>query len=1188
MLRYGIVIAVLCSCASARANEPAKIDFNRQVQPILSGHCYKCHGPDDKSREASLRLDRRESATAEAESGALPIVPGKPAESELVLRIRATDGDMLMPPAEANKPLTDAQKQILEQWIAEGAEYEAHWAFVPPRQASLPAVKQTEWPKNAIDYFILARLEAEGLTPSPEADRHTLARRAALDLVGLPPTPEEADAFVADTSSDAYERYVDRLLASPSYGERWARRWLDLARYADTNGYEKDRVRSMWPYRDWVIDALNADMPFDQFTIKQIAGDLLPHATLEDRIATGFHRNTMINEEGGVDPLEFRYHSMIDRVATTATTWLGLTMACAQCHTHKYDPIPHQDFYRMMAFLNNADELEMDVPKPDITARRAELQAQIDAAVADLKNQFPTEGDLRWHDAQPTRVESEAGSTVAIQEDGAVLISGANPESDVYTVTLESPAPRVSTIELMALTDASLGGNGPGRTPHGNFVVTEINVTAAPLDGSSPPREIKPTQAETNFAQDGFPAAHAIDGNPRTGWAIHGKNKWNVNRILTLGLEQPIDFAGGTRWTFRIAQQYGGHHTLGRFRIRLGEPLNDPRPIEQRRQEHLAHRFKEWVASEGARTGHWRLLKPLSATSEIPVLTILDDDSVLATADQSKSDTYHIRLACDLQGVTALRLEAMVDDRLPVRGPGRIYYEGPFGDFYLSTFAVQSGGQPAPFRSATHSFASGAFTAATAVDADPQTGWSINGAQGRSHSAVFVFEQPLNTTGEIDLRMLFERYYAAGMGRFRIWATTDPAPAPARDLPIAVDERLLQAGAAPDPDQHPALLDHFLSVAPEMAAARAKIDALRAQMPAYPTTLVFAERPVHNPRATFVHPRGEYLQRGDAVTAEIPSLFDPLDPAAPRDRLTFARWLVDPQNPLVGRVTMNRQWAVLFGRGIVSTTEDFGYQGQRPTHPALLDWLAVELVNRGWSLKQMHRLIVTSATYRQSSRTTPELLNKDPENRLLARAPRVRFDAEMVRDAVLKASGLLSSKLGGPSVFPPQPPGITSEGAYGPLEWKVSTGEDRYRRGLYTFAKRTAPYAMFNTFDAPSGEACVARRDESNTPLQALTLLNDEVFVEAAQALGDQLARQSGTVEERVTNLFRRCLARSPSEAERVLLTDFHQHQLDRLTNKEIDAAMVASAGGDDAIARAGWTLTARAVLNLDEMITKE
>ncbi|HVU87006.1 MAG TPA: PSD1 and planctomycete cytochrome C domain-containing protein [Pirellulales bacterium] len=1163
--------------------------YNRDVRPILANHCFKCHGPDEQARQAGLRLDQREAALAAADSGGVAIVPGKPDESELVRRICATDPDQRMPPAAANKPLSSEQREILCAWIAAGATYESHWAFVPPVQAPLPAVQRKGWPRNAIDHFVLARLEAAGLNPAPEADKYTLARRLYLDLVGLPPAPDEVDAFVYDSSPQAYEALVDRLLASPHYGERWARRWLDLARYADTNGYEKDRQRSIWPYRDWVINALNADMPFDQFTIRQLAGDLLPEATLDDRIATGFHRNTMLNEEGGIDPLEFRFYAMVDRVNTTGTVWLGLTIGCAQCHTHKYDPIPHADYYRLMAFLNNADEPEMDVVQPAIAEQRSRFAAQIAAAEADLPNRFPPEGEFRWHQGSVARFDSSGGATGEILADGSILVSGTAPEQDTYTIEIDCEAGEVSALRLEAIADDRLPKHGPGRTAHGNFVVSEVSVTASATNvPAGDATAVKLASASADFSQDGFPIDRAIDGDSKTGWAIHGPDPWNVTRTALFRFDQPRAANGTTRWTVRLEQNHGERHTLGRFKIQLGEPLHDDRPESVRRQEHLQRKFNEWVTAESASIGHWTMLRPVTAQSDVPTLSILPDGSVLSSGDQTKRDVFRVSLANDLPRVTALRIEVMPDDSLPRRGPGRIAYEGPFGDFFLSEVTIQAAGSAAKIRDANQSFAAGNATAAMAIDGDPQTGWSIHGGQGTAHTAVFQLDQPLTDAKMIDLELLFEKYYAANLGRFRIWVTGDEQPAAARALPTDIEALLLVAPAERTAEQRARLLGHYVSIAPELAGERDTIRKQREQMPAFPTTLVWRERPSTNPRRTFLHKRGEFLQPAEPVAAELPTLFAALPADKAHDRLALARWLVSEHNPLAARVTVNRHWATLFGRGLVKTTEDFGYQGESPTHPELLDWLAVEFMRDGWSVKRLHKLIVTSATYRQSSEAPARAAEIDPTNKLLAHSPRVRLDAELVRDVALGVSGLLSKKIGGPSVFPPQPPGVSAEGAYGALNWTVSQGEDRYRRGLYTFMKRTAPYAMFSAFDAPSGEACLARREVSNTPLQSLTMLNDTVFVEASQALGSRLAAEQEPVTDRAVELFRRCVSRPPRPAELDLLVAFYTTHRDRLAKGELDAKAIAGTGEGDAVERAAWTLTARAVLNLDETITKE
>ncbi len=1056
--------------------------FNDQVRPILARHCFKCHGPDEKTRKGKLRLDLAEDALKPAGSGERPIVPGQPDESEVVRRIFAEDPSELMPPPEAKLPLSPGDRQLLKQWIAEGAKYEVHWAFRQPVRPPIPKVHDPNWVRNPIDALVLARLDAEGLRPSAPADRAMLLRRVSLDLTGLPPTLDEVDAFLADSSHDAYEKQVDRLLASPHYGERWARRWLDLARYADTNGYEKDRQRSIWLYRDWVIQAINADLPFDQFTIEQLAGDMLAGATRAQKVATGFHRNTMLNEEGGIDPLEFRFYAMTDRVATTGTVWLGLTLTCAQCHTHKFDPIPQHDYYQFMALLNNADEPEMAVPSAATERRRRELQAKIAELVADLPNRFPTDGSVR------------------------------------------------------------AGDPGRGKGPAKAGTPTRPTARKGPAKAGTPTR---PT-ARKGPAKAGTPTRPAARKGPAEAGTPTPPTEGSVQ-------------------------------------------AGDPGSVARNRREHLERRFQEWLGRASAETVRWTLLEPVQATSNLPHLVIEPDGSILASGDQSKRDVYTVRLRGGLRGITAIRLEAIPDDRLPNRGPGRVFYEGPPGDFFLSEVRLTAGGKPVALKEATASNPKARDAAAAAIDGDPQTGWSIGGGQGREQRAVFRLARPLDGTSasELTIELLFERYYAAGLGRFRISATTDPRPAAASETPREIESILLEAANKRKPDEVERLRRHFLMVAPELAKERAAIDQIEREMPQGPTTLVMQERPRDNPRPTFVHKRGEFLQPTERALPAVLSMLPSLPPDAPRNRLSLARWLVSGTNPLTGRVTMNRQWAAFFGRGLVRTVEDFGYQGDRPTHPELLDWLAVSLVEHGWSMKTMHRLIVTSATYQQSSHVTPELLAKDPENKLLARGPRVRLEAEVIRDSVLRQSGLLCEAIGGPSVFPPQPPGVTTEGTYGGLAWNVSPGRDRYRRGLYTFTKRTAPYAMFTTFDAPSGEVCVARREVSNSPLQALTLLNDVVFEEAAQALGAMMASAPGPVEERAALLFRRCLARAPRPDELVLLVQFYQRQRERFVHKELDPTRIAGAGNGEAIERALWTIVARAILNLDEAVTK-
>ncbi len=1158
-------------------------DFAAEVRPILARHCFKCHGPDEKGRKGKLRLDVRESAIVAAKSGAVAIVPGKPDASELVKRIHSSDDDERMPPPEAKQELSAAQRDILERWIAGGATYTQHWAFQPPVKALPPAGEP-----NAIDAFVRAALQPFGLQPSPEADRHTLIRRVTLDLLGLPPAPEEVQAFVQDTAPGAWERLVDRLLASPHYGERWARKWMDLARYADTNGYEKDRPRSIWPWRDWVINALNADMPFDQFTIDQLAGDLLPHPTRDQRIATGFHRNTMLNEEGGIDPLEFRFLAMTDRMTTTGATWLGLTLQCCQCHTHKFDPIPHKEYYQVMAFLNNADEPELDLPPPGAEKANAERKQRLHELLEALEGKWPAEAmEITWH---PAKADLAGGESGRPQDDGSVLFASPGPDKTTAVFSIESSESEVTHLRLEALADAAQPSGGPGRTPHGNFVLTEITVSAAPRDGSAAPVPVKMVTATADAEQERFPISAAFDGNATTGWAVHQPGKpLAATKTAIFKFQQPVCYAEGVKLTVTLHQDFGGHHTLGRPRLSLGTaqkpspPSAGPSPVDRA--------FKQWLATQRAVAVDWTVLRPVRATSNLPLLTIQPDDSVWASGDISKNDVYEISCQTQLRAITAIRLEALPDDRLPGHGPGMAYYEGPKGDFFLSEFQVQTEAGTVLLAKGTDSYSKNAFgpaaSAHLAMDGDLQTGWSCQDGQGRAHEAVFTFSEPLTPQdGTFTVKMNFGRHYACSLGRFRISVTT-AANAAASRLDFETQRLLTKPDAALSAPERQQLRDAFLLAAPELAEARKEIDALR-QPPSYPTTLVMRERPAENPRPTHVHNRGEYLQSTDLIKPAVFSFLNPLPPGAPENRLGFARWLVSRDHPLTARVVVNRQWAAFFGRGIVRTQEDFGFQGDLPSHPALLDWLAVDFMESGWSLKRLHRLIVTSKTYRQASTFTSAGTARDPDNIQLWRGPRHRLDAEIIRDSALMDAGLLSGKIGGPSVFPPQPAGVTTEGTYGAMPWKPSEGEDRFRRSLYTFSKRTAPFALTNTFDAPSGEACQARRDVSNTPLQALSLLNDVVFLEAAQGFGNRLASLPGSVEDRVRQAVFRTFARPAADGEAAALAQFFSAQRQRLEQKELDAGKIAAQGAGNAVDRAAWTLLARVLLNTDEFVTKE
>jgi len=1140
---------------------------------------------DDKTRKGALRLDVRSDALKEAKSGEKAIVPGKPGASELIKRILSTDSDELMPPPSTKRTLTDAQKKILKDWVAAGAPYAPHWAFAAPAKAPVPVPKSdTGRVHNPIDSHILAQLEKDGLTQSAEADRYTLARRLHLDLTGMPPTLAETDAFVKDTAPDSYERLVDTLLASPQYGERWARRWLDLARYADTNGYEKDRGRIIWPYRDWVVKALNADMPFDQFTVKQIAGDLLPNATPDDLVATGLHRNTMLNEEGGIDPLEFRYYSVVDRIATTGTAWLGLTIGCCQCHTHKFDPITHTEYFQLFAFLNNADEPDYSIPDAAREKKKEEVETKIAALHRELPSKWAVPNDVAWKKQTP-KAQSASGVPASVEADGAVKFSGSAPDKDTYTLTFEAAAGTFSSLKLETLKD---GKEGPGRTAHGNFVLTGMSVTVAAKEKPSDIQTLMLTKASADFSQKDFDVGGAIDGKPETGWAIDDGNNKNATKdhAATFVFDKPVTLPQGGAFTVKLEQNFGTQHVIGRLRLSIGSDVNAATPLVERRNAAIEARFADWQKTESEKAAAWQILKPSAIKTNSPFIAQQEDGALLVSGDITKSDTYDLSFDAKIPAVTAIRLEVLPHESLPDGGPGMCYYEGPKGDFFLSEFHIKLGGQRLKVSRASQSFAEGKNDANATQDANMSSGWAIKGAQGKPNAAVFVLEKPVDLNGTFALQMQFERYFASALGHFRISATSSAA-AEARGQTADIEKFLVKPAVERSPAEKEILFQRFLETAPELTAARDEIKKLRASVPPLQSTLVLRERPVKTPRPTVMYHRGEYLQPKDAVSAAIPAFLPPFPAGAPNNRLSFARWLVSPVNPLTARVVVNRHWQAFFGRGIVRTLDDFGYQGEMPSHPALLDWLALDFMQQGWSVKKLHKRIVSSATYRQSSSLPPDLAPRDPVNILLARGPRFRLEAEIIRDSALKAAGLLSAKMGGPGVYPPQPASVTSEGTFGSLTWSTSQGEDRYRRSLYTYIKRTAPFAMYNTFDGPTGESCIARREVSNSVLQALTLLNDAMFNEAAQALGREMAKKQSPDADRITELFRRCLVRPPESGEVQMLDSFMEKQRLQFKARPEDAAKLAGKVEGDPIENAAWTALARVVMNLDESVTK-
>ncbi len=1017
------------------ASSARDVDFARDVRPVFEAKCFSCHGP--KKQQSDFRLDDRARAMKGGSEGAA-IVPGRPDESALVRRVAAPeDPDEAMPPEGKGERLTAAEVAAVRAWIEQGARWPEesaragsdHWAFRAPTRPPLPTNRGGKWARNPVDRFVLDRLEREGLAPSPEADRATLIRRLSLDLLGLPPTIAEVDAFVADPAPDAYEKAVDRLLASPHYGERWGRHWLDAARYADTDGFEKDKTRHVWSYRDWVIGALNRDLPYDRFIIEQVAGDQLPGATQDQVVATGFLRNSVVNEEGGVDPEQFRMEAMFDRVEAIGKGVLGLTVQCAQCHTHKFDPISHEEYYRLFAFLNSDDEPARLVYSPaeqgrvaEVRRRSAEVEAQIQASYPDWRERMDRWEDERarapaprWTVVQGTfETNTDGGQRYLPQPDGSFLACGYAPTKSTGKMTVKVDLPKIAAFRLELLNDANLPAYGPGRSLWGTCALTEFQVTAAgkPVKIARASADFEQAETPLEWHYDDKsgkrrvvgPASFAVDGKGETAWGIDpGPGRRNVPREAVFVAEAPIENPGGAELTFGLAQNHGG--------------------------------------------------------------------------------------------------------------------------------------------------------------------WNSDDLQTNN------------------------------LGRFRLAVTDDPAAA-ADPTPARVREALAVARPRRTPEQVATIFSHWRTTVAEWKPEADRIEAIWKDHPAGATTLVLQARA--EPRMTSILKRGDFLKPGKVVGPGVPAFLHPLPAGAPPTRLSFAKWLVDPRSPTTARAFVNRAWQSYFGTGLVATSEDLGTQAEAPSHPELLDWLAVEFMDRGWGIKGLHRLIVTSATYRQSSKVTPESLAKDPNNRLMARGSRLRVEGEVVRDIQLAASGLLNPTLGGPSAMPPAPAFLfLPPASYAPFPWIEATGADRYRRGVYTWKRRSTPYPMLATFDVPEGNTSCVRRARSNSPLQALVTLNETIAIEAARALARKALAEGGATDaDRLTYAFRRCVGRPPTGPERQVLAALLEDQGRKFADGWVSPWEVVTGSKDvrpadlppgaSPTAWAAYTVVARVLLNLDETITKE
>jgi hypothetical protein len=1145
------VFIPLLLAALGTSRDDAAVDYIRQVRPILSRHCLACHGRDEANRKAGLRLDTFEGATATLQSGATAIVPGNPDASDLIFRVTEEDPAVRMPPPKGGQPLTPEEVEVLTRWIAEGAKYGEHWAFVPPAKVEAPAVADGGWARNPIDGFIAARRAAAGLTASPEADRATLVRRLSLDLRGLPPTPDEVAGFVGDDRPDAYERLVDRYLADPAYGERWARVWLDLARYADSAGYGSDPLRpNMWRYRDWVIDALNANLPYDRFVVDQIAGDLKPDASLSERMATAFHRNTMTNTEGGTDDEEFRVAAIKDRVDTTGQVFMGLTFGCAKCHSHKYDPISMDEYYSLFAFFNQTADNDQPDESPVIAAptalQRAE-RARVESQIAELRKQLEVttpelaaaqaawEAELAapiaWRTLTPAALESEAGATLEVDVDGVIRASGTSPAQDVYTLTAPLPPGALHALRIETIPDAGLPAGGAGRASDGNFVLSRVGVEVEPESAGATP-------------------------------------VGRVVRVVLPGADRMLSLA-------EVQVESGGQN------VALGG---------EAAQSSTAYGGEARRAIDGNTNGHY-----------------FDVQSTTHTETQA-DPWWQVRLpsAVPVDRVTVWnRTDGGLEDRLAgarvelLDDAGAVVWSSDVEVPRPSATLSPSGRRPVKFVRAAADFSQDRFPAESVLRATPSqdTGWAVGPRVAERHELVLLANAPAGRDASSRLIIrLHHKYKDAGftLGRFRVSVSSDPGASRRAGLPLDV-LAIVDTPAGDRTDaQRERLAAHYRSIAPALQPLRERIAALETSLPPEPTLPVMQELPAEKRRVTRLLNKGNFLDPGKEVAPGVPAAFGALPDGAPANRLGLALWLVDARNPLTARVAANRAWAQLFGAGLVETEEDFGTQGELPSHPELLDWLAVALRDGGWDMKGLVRSIVTSATYRQSSRVTAETLAIDPRNRLLARAPRLRLEAELVRDQALALSGLLSRKVGGPSVFPPQPEGLWQAAFNGERTWTTSPGADRHRRGLYTFWRRTVPYPSMAAFDAPSRELCSVKRVRSNTPLQAFVTLNDPVYVEAAQALGRRIVAEGGaTPDEQARFGLRLCLAREPDAAQVGALKALYDSEAAHYRGDPDAARALATEpigplpDGADPAEMAAWTSVANVLLNLDAVLTR-
>lgn len=1195
---FAFSCALLYTVLFPTAGLSAEIDFDqdgfdKHIRPILSNHCYQCHGPDANHREADLRFDVAESALSEMESGDTAIVPGDPEASELVARIFHDDEYTVMPPPETNKPLSKRQKQLLVDWVKAGAPFAQHWSFVKPMKVAMPEVSNGRV-ANEIDRFVLHELKDSELSQNEVADRRTLLRRLSLDLIGLPPTPAELQAFESDTSPDAYENQVDRFLASPHYGEQMAKYWLDLVRYGDTHGLHLDNYREMWPYRDWVIESFNENKSYSDFVTEQLAGDLLPNATRDDLVASGYNRLNISTSEGGSIYDEVFVRNNVDRTDAFGTVFLGMTTGCAVCHDHKFDPITQKDFYSLYAFFNSIDGRALDgnkkdhepvilVPSDKQAAQLRDVEQRVQAALLTLDGpsaplataqaeweallnepsqqaEFVHPNDVVWEPLLPSTVSSNTESTLTRDESGLIQVDGAAPASDDYVIQTELPGDEYRGLRLTV----EPGENKRvGRSANGNAVISEVTLEVAPA-GSDEFRPIKFSAAKASYEQpDGkYGISYAIDGKVArdAGWALGGHIDQDKSRVGTFVAAEPFGFAAGTQVRVTIQQRsQWGQHSIAKFRLDLTKQkpaIADSAPVE---------------------LSPWHMVGPFEASNV---------REAISRRYGGEAGKFKAGKVIDYRG------EKLTWTEQPEFTDGLVHFVPQINDYASATVLYRSIESPiAQTVKVLADTTDGIRIALNGKDVTKDqtqrsltplmTSYDLALKKGKNDVYLKIAHGGLN--GDAAFTFAVRSEYTKPSGKLASIASLAPSERSAEDAELLT--RFYRRVVSSDP-----LMNQFRKTYNAVVKERKTIT------DQIPTTLVFKE--LETPRPAHILIRGEYDQPGDEVPRATPEALAPMDPSWPKNRLGLAKWLLMEDNPLTSRTAVNRFWQQLFGVGLSKTSEDLGGQGEPPSHLRLLDWLAVDYRENGWNIKRLMKQIVMSETYQQASTIEKAEYAIDPENRLLARGPRHRLDAETLRDQALSIAGLLNDQFGGPSVKPPQPMGLWKAVGYtdsNTANFTPSSGDDIYRRSLYIFWKRTAHAPMMSTLDAPNRESCTARRERTNTPLQALLLMNEQMYVECAIKLAERVMLEIDPADtpSRFAEMFESATGRKPSDAELAVLGKLASDSMKHFNEHPEAAKELLSIGqstvddGIDHAALASYTIVANTILNLDEAVTK-